>query len=749
MQKLGNNLKNKQVHLGGFTMNSKRLLFSAILFFSFFTVLTPFASSQENYWQQLGGPNGATVKTIVVNKAGDIFAGMYHGGGIYRSTNNGDTWLSVSSGLVANDNVYALAFSKSGLLFAGMGQGIFMSSNNGGSWSARNSGLTNLTVHTLCFDSSGYLYAGTSNGIFRSVDLGLHWTDISNGLIDKNIWAFTVAPNGNFFAGTFQGGIFRSTNRGELWVQVNNGLTKFSIWSLAVNNKGKIFAGSMGGGAFSSSNDGNNWIQVLNPLGPDYCRVSALVCIDSNTVLAGVQDDATNQFRLYRSNDAGSTWVQSPTVPAFNVFSLAVKDSGFITAGTSGAGVFKSTDKGISWSKISIGINSSYVRTLATSSSGGIFAGLWGDGIYRSSGNINSWERIGGSNDFSRINSIAFDSSGVVFAGTQGNGVFRSSDNGGTWISTNTSIKSSSVMAMATTKTGRLYVATISGLFRSTDKGQTFSPSGINNSQTNTIAINQSGSVFIGTLTGEIFRSTNDGSSWVRVGTGLPGGSIISLAINSKGKIFAAVGGNNGSEVYSSIDNGQNWVKAGLPLGYPNTGKILITSLDHIYIATGSILLEQGGGVFCSVDDGTTWKTLISGLSNLSIWGITIDSAGHLLAGTMGGGVFRGGQSVLTTINENMTPQSFTLMQNYPNPFNPSTKIQFSLQKKASVDLYIYDIHGRLVRKLIDGQEFSVGMHDVEWDGRNNNSERVASGIYFSRIQAENYSATRKMVLLK
>lgn len=92
---------------------------------------------------------------------------------------------------------------------------------------------------------------------------------------------------------------------------------------------------------------------------------------------------------------------------------------------------------------------------------------------------------------------------------------------------------------------------------------------------------------------------------------------------------------------------------------------------------------------------------------------------------------------------------SYELLQNYPNPFNPTTKIQFSIPKQSSVDLAIYDIHGRLVRTLVAGQEFSQGSYHVDWDGKNNNGDRVATGIYFSRIQAGNYSATKKMTLLK
>jgi hypothetical protein len=92
---------------------------------------------------------------------------------------------------------------------------------------------------------------------------------------------------------------------------------------------------------------------------------------------------------------------------------------------------------------------------------------------------------------------------------------------------------------------------------------------------------------------------------------------------------------------------------------------------------------------------------------------------------------------------------TYALRPNYPNPFNPSTKLQFSIPKSERVELSVYDVHGRLVKTLIDHQEFSPGTFAVDWDGTDENNLRVASGIYFSRIQAGTFSATQKMVLVK
>ena len=88
-------------------------------------------------------------------------------------------------------------------------------------------------------------------------------------------------------------------------------------------------------------------------------------------------------------------------------------------------------------------------------------------------------------------------------------------------------------------------------------------------------------------------------------------------------------------------------------------------------------------------------------------------------------------------------PAEFVLLENYPNPFNPTTTIQFSLPNAGVVNLSVFDLNGRLVNNLINGNRAS-GNHTVEFDG-----SALASGVYFYRLAGENFTATRKMMLVK
>lgn len=117
----------------------------------------------------------------------------------------------------------------------------------------------------------------------------------------------------------------------------------------------------------------------------------------------------------------------------------------------------------------------------------------------------------------------------------------------------------------------------------------------------------------------------------------------------------------------------------------------------------------------------------------------------------VGGGRFTlvaGTPEFVATSGQTATPTQTALRQNRPNPFNPTTVIRFDLAQSAPVALVVYNVDGRRVRQLLS-QPLGPGGYEVPWDGRNDSGAPVASGVYFYRLTAGDYSATRKMILLK
>ena len=100
------------------------------------------------------------------------------------------------------------------------------------------------------------------------------------------------------------------------------------------------------------------------------------------------------------------------------------------------------------------------------------------------------------------------------------------------------------------------------------------------------------------------------------------------------------------------------------------------------------------------------------------------------------------------TAEKSAIPQEFSLSQNYPNPFNPETEIKYALSQDCDVKLIIYNILGEKVKLLVDEHQ-TAGHKTIHWNGRDEKGKEIASGIYFYKILAGDFSQSRKMVLVK
>ncbi len=110
----------------------------------------------------------------------------------------------------------------------------------------------------------------------------------------------------------------------------------------------------------------------------------------------------------------------------------------------------------------------------------------------------------------------------------------------------------------------------------------------------------------------------------------------------------------------------------------------------------------------------------------------------------------RDGSKRLLALEELLIPDAvLRFYQNYPNPFNPGTKIVFDLPARETVWLEIYDVAGRLVRRLVAGKELGPGPEEEFWDGRNEQGMLVSSGVYYCTLRAGKETLSRKLVILR
>lgn len=376
------------------------------------------------------------------------------------------------------------------------------------------------------------------------------------------------------------------------------------------------------------------------------------------------------------------------------------------------------------------------ILSIAIDSTGGnIFAGSGGGGVFRSNDNGDNWTTINTgfvNNDQGNVivSSLAIDGLGNLFAGTHETGVFRSTNNGDSW--TPTGLNGINVRALVVNGFNHAFAGTEynGGVFRSTDSGGNWAVvnAGLTNENVRSLSLNKLGYVFAGTEDGGVFRSTNNGDNWMH--SGLDSLTILDFAINSLNHLFTATGGG----IYRSSDSGDNWEHIGADTLIALT--LASDKLDHLFAG--------GAGVFRSVDNGDNWAPITSGLADSVVLSLAVSPSDYIFAGTLSMGIFRSAQTI-TSVDEidNGLPKFFSLEQNYPNPFNPSTTISYDLPKRSHVIIKIYNLMGQEVARLVD-QVKEAGSHQVIW-----NAQKIASGVYFYRIEAGEFNQTKKAVFLR
>lgn len=197
--------------------------------------------------------------------------------------------------------------------------------------------------------------------------------------------------------------------------------------------------------------------------------------------------------------------------------------------------------------------------------------------------------------------------------------------------------------------------------------------------------------------------------------------------------------------------------------GYVSINGSVKNSSSHAGIGGAIVYAADGNGNVLGY--GVTDKTgsyTISGLAPDS-YNLFADAVGYTSSGSYSSSPSydASGNPVASTTNltaspespmvvnqKSIEPTSYSLEQNYPNPFNPTTEIAFNLAQTERVNISIFNILGQRVATVLDG-EMGAGAHVVTWNGRNQNGEVLPSGVYFYRLSTGNFSAVKKMLLLK
>jgi photosystem II stability/assembly factor-like uncharacterized protein len=485
-------------------------------------------ASAEKYlkWEKLNGPyERVTYALTAVSDDRDItlYAGTW-GHGVYRSKDGGNVWKSRGSGGGMHIRALAALPSSSKTLYAGsFGEGLFRSADGGKHWeplgseglltqpSAQHIARNPLYIESMLILSeqgAERILVGSHYGVWASDDLGDKWQPLRTGFADTdnayNIQALAHDPIGRLYAGTLDG-LYGSRDGGQTWQftgppNARAGDTRRRILSLAVvtsttNSTGTLLVGTQGAGLYALDIESGSWFTPTTGFSADKRAQTIQILLSAPD---GVAYAGTVDFGVFETRDGGHIWqqrVEGLPSHARSVLSLTrIPIDGTLYAGTYGGGVYRLRPGSQQWEPANAGLPVDFpVQEIAFAGLDNqrLLAGLQVGGMYLNTTRQepeSTWKRlpqalpIGPARDVSGLAVSGANQDAVVIAA--GTGIFRSTDAGETWhhLGDAEGLPPSNIFAIALAQgrqdPGVLYtvLAGGEGIYRSVDAGATWTP---------------------------------------------------------------------------------------------------------------------------------------------------------------------------------------------------------------------------------------------------------------------------------
>lgn len=757
-------------------------------------------------WELAGPINvGGRITDIALHPTDQsvIYAGTSVGG-VFKTEDGGTEWEPIfeEEGAYSIGNI-AVAPSEPNIVYVGTGEanasfstgaffgdGVFKSTDNGDTW--EHMGLENTNhIGRIAVDpadadrvfvaAAGVLY-GTSEerGIYRTLDGGENWErvlfltdstaaiDVVVNPLNANIvyaamWERIRRPWGRSYGG-MTSRIYRSIDGGNNWEQLTNGLpadneqTGRIGLAISPSEPSILYASyttnritNVFNGIYKSEDAGASWnLVVLDDIDEIYASFGWFF-----GELRVNPNDPDDLFclgvPLYRSTNGGEEWNDNTNAMHvdFHALEYHPQNTDFVVAGNDG-GVYISQNGGTFWDKVeTIPNNLIYNMAVDFQQPERIFCGLQDQGTQRTTtGSLDDFERILGGDGFHCI--VDPIDNNFVYAEFQFGVLFRSSTGGDNMefiFSPNDDERSNwntPVILDPSNPATIYYGANV--LYQSKNRGDSWSsispdltdgqhPSGTLSYGTITaIAVSPTNSdvIYVGTDDGNVQVTFNEGEDWTNVSDGLPDRFVTEITVHPEdfNTAYVTLSGFRNLDyqphVLRTVDGGENWedVSANLPEIPINDIVIDPEQPEVLYI--GNDL-----GVWYSVNEGESWETLGDNFP----FTIALDLVLHKPTETLYAATF--GRSMHKIDVTDIGPTSTEEPENYflnelkisPNPVNASTRISFEMPRTAKGQLQVLSLNGQLV-ETISNQEFFIGKNTFEWD-----ASGLSSGTYIVRLQ--------------
>ena len=550
-------------------------------------------SDMNGDWVQTNGPYGGEVRALYAAPKGVLLAGTW-GAGIFRSTDRGNTWTPVNTGLAYEPGegfVYVEVFAQKGET----------------------------------------LYVGTQGGLYASTDGGNTWHPVPNFRKHESISGIVVIGD-RIYVGTLNTGVWYSDDDGGSWLQVNDGFGPKSVRELSsigttliAGSENRLFRKRANEDALTAIND-DFFVQ----------QVESFAVMDDILYVGAY----TSEGELFKSKDEGDSLTGiTPENIGNPVIALATFGA-TVYAGMYGSGIFRSDDGGDSWAAVNEGLTDRKVCALLAVNEDTVFAGTAEGGIFHTMDGGNSWVEVNTGLTNTTISELAVVGN-TIYAGMSER-LVHSVDGGESWHPVQiSSMPDEYLFSTLSVSEGELYIGAIrfaprdqggliGGVFRLDERNNALVQVIANNELTGIQCLEILGTTFyIGTRRDGVFQWEKDSDPWA-ISRGLKAYFITALSVN-------------GEKIYAGTDDGQIYLNegAGKPWTFLNSTDMRRSSISGLrWVGSTLYASASGKGVIRSINGGDSWTPINDGLDGWSV--LTMAAVGtELYVGTYGKGVFR------------------------------------------------------------------------------------------------------------
>ncbi len=573
-----------------------------------------------------------SVRSIVMSSSRPTTLYVATRDGIFKSLNAGKSWIHISAGLPRMMFVVAVLGdpADSNILYVATESHVFKTIDGGRRWKMvatqklqpRNtdSWLQGLAIDLL---NPATIYAAAGDGgLLKSTDRGGHWKVIYRGdahgaLVDPSDSAVIYITSG--------GEILKSVDAGKSWSRIQSPQQTYSF-KLSINrgDPGALCAISSTGQIFRSKDRGESWEEINAP----YASLNVVLAGDPvhpGTLYVG------SKSGIFKSSDGGNSWRPiNNGVGSMPVHAIAVAPSAHSVLYALGAALAKSVDGGQTWSQIDLRVTGSILTSYgAYAVQGNVMAlaidpldadklhAMTGYGVFKSTDGGETWSKVSNVMEGQAVCSVFVDPSNpaVLYATATSDGkAFKSTDGGDTWEELEFGFPrlGGCGLLVDPADSSVLFATSETGIIRSTDGGESWrklsSETGANARLAGTVGqqvdslVNDpdDASILYAASPLGILRSPDRGRTW----------AVISSAAQVKGLLRFVIDPHNpriiygeGNGLYKTTNAGQTWkqLKRGLPPGGAGNLALVPSDSNTLYVATGR-------GVFKSANGGESWQ---------------------------------------------------------------------------------------------------------------------------------------------